>query len=67
MLFKGASTTVPCTENINLIVIKNIKHMSYNQFKKFKRWIWNNDKKYYMVEYGNARGPKRLSQRKIYL
>ena len=41
--------------------------MSYNQFKKFKRWIWNSDKKYYMVEYGNAKGPKRLSQRKIYL
>ena len=41
--------------------------MSYNQFKKLKKRIENSDMKYYLVGYGNARGPKKLNGRKIYL
>jgi hypothetical protein len=40
--------------------------MSYNQFKKFKEWVESSNSTYYGVGYGNARGPKRLSNRKIY-
>ena len=65
--YKGSLTTVPCTENVNWIVFKNIQNMSYEQFNKFQKWIINSDKKHYGVGYGNARGPKRLSGRKIYL
>ena len=65
--YKGSLTTVPCTENVNWIVYRNIKHMSYNQFDKFKKWIENSNKKYYGVGYGNARDPKILNGRKIYL
>ena len=65
--YKGSLTTVPCTENVNWIVFKNSKDMSYNQFKRFKSWIEKSDMKYYGNGYGNARGPKRLSGRKIYL
>ena len=65
--YKGSLTTVPCTENVNWIVFKNIKFMSFNQFNKFKKWIENSDMKYYGTGYGNARGPKRLNGRKVYL
>lgn len=65
--YKGSLTTVPCTENVNWIVFKDIKRMSYGQFDKFRKWIENSDTKYYGRGYGNARGPKNLSNRKIYL
>ena len=65
--YKGSLTTVPCTENVNWIVFKKIKHMSFNQFNKFKNWIENSDMKYYGTGYGNARGPKRINGRRIYL
>ena len=65
--YKGSLTTVPCTENVNWIVFKDVKDMSVRQFSKFKSWIENSDQQYYGVGYGNARGIKRLSGRKIYL
>ena len=65
--YKGSLTTVPCTENVNWIVFKNIKYMSFSQFNEFKNWIENSDMKYYGTGYGNARGPKRLNGRKVYL
>ena len=65
--YKGSLTTVPCTENVNWIVFKDIKHMSYAQFNKFRKWVENSDPKYYGRGYGNARGPKNLSNRQIYL
>ena len=65
--YKGSLTTVPCTENVNWIVFKNIKHMSFNQFNRFKNWIENSDMKYYGTGYGNARGPKKINGRRIYL
>ncbi len=33
--YKGGLTTVPCTENVNWIVYRNIRTMSFEQFNKF--------------------------------
>ena len=65
--YKGSLTTVPCTENVNWIVFKDIKSMSFEQFNKFKNWVEKSNMGYYGVGYGNARGPKRLNGRKIYV
>ena len=65
--YKGSLTTVPCTENVNWIVFKDIKTMSFEQFNKFKNWVEKSNMAYYGVGFGNARGPKRLNGRKIYV
>ncbi len=41
--------------------------MSYEQYQKFKIWVENSDPLYYRNGYGNARGPKPLNGRTIYL
>ena len=65
--YKGSLTTVPCTENVNWIVFRDIRTMSFQQFKKFRNWTESSNMAYYGNGYGNARGPKRLSGREIYL
>ena len=65
--YKGSTTTIPCSENVNWIVFKNIRSMSFGQFNKFKNWVENSNINYYGTGYGNARGPKKLNGRKIYL
>ena len=64
--YKGSLTTVPCTENVNWIVFKDIRRMSFEQFDIFKNWVENSNTAYYGIGYGNARGPKRLNGRKVY-
>ena len=65
--YKGSTTTIPCSENVNWIVFKDIRSMSFEQFNKFKNWVENSNINYYGTGYGNARGPKKLNGRKIYL
>ena len=65
--YKGSLTTVPCNESVNWIVFRDIRTMSFQQFKKFRIWIESTNPEYYGTGYGNARGPKQLNGRKIYL
>ena len=65
--YKGSLTTIPCSENVNWIVFKDVKTMSYEQYKNFKDWVEESEPYYYRNGYGNARGPKRLNGRTIYL
>ena len=36
--YKGSLTTIPCTENVNWIVFKDIKTMSYEQYIVYYGW-----------------------------
>ena len=65
--YKGSTTTIPCSENVNWIVFKDIRSMSFEQFNKFKNWVEKSNPSYYGVGYGNARGPKKLNGRKVYI
>ena len=65
--YKGGLTTVPCSENVNWIVFKDIRDFSYKQFKDFSNWVETSGPNYYGTGYGNARGPKPINDRKIYL
>ena len=65
--YKGSLTTPGCNENVNWIVFRDIKSFSFEQFNKFKDWIEKTNPKYYGTGYGNARGPKRLNGRMVYL
>ena len=65
--YKGSLTTPGCNENVNWIVFRDIKSFSFEQFNKFKDWIENTDLSLYGTGYGNARGPKRLNGRMVYL
>lgn len=65
--YKGGLTTEPCTENVNWIVFRDVRNMSLAQFYKFKEWVEKSNPLYYATGYGNARGPKNLNGRKVYL
>ena len=65
--YKGSLTTPSCKEAVNWIVFKDIRNMSFEQFSKFRDWVENSNMAYYGTGYGNARGPKRLNKREIYL
>jgi len=65
--YKGSLTTEPCTEHVNWIVFKDIKPMSYELYENFKDWVEGSKREYYGNGYGNARGPKPLNGREIYL
>ena len=65
--YKGSLTTPSCADIVNWIVFKDIRSMSFNQFNRFKNWVENSNSAYYGNGYGNARGPKKLDGREIYL
>ena len=65
--YKGSLTTIPCTENVNWIVFNDVKTMSYEQYYNFKNWVEVCNPPYYGNGYGNARGPKNISERLIYV
>lgn len=63
--YKGGLTTPPCSENVNWVVIKDIKTMSQTQFNKFKEFVGSVNEQY--EEIGNNRSTYPLNGRKVYI
>ena len=61
--YKGSLTTPPCTEDVNWVVIEDIKKMSKNQFDKFEEYVNKLNKNY---SKGNNRKTFELNGRKVY-
>ena len=61
--YKGSLTTPPCTEDVNWVVIEDIKKMSKNQFDKFKEYVIKLNNNY---SDGNNRKTFDLNGRKVY-
>ena len=61
--YKGSLTTPPCTEDVNWVVVKDIKKMSKSQYNKFKEYVIKLNKNY---NKGNNRKTFPLKERKVY-
>ena len=61
--YKGSLTTPPCTEDVNWVVIEDIKKMSKRQFDKFEEYVKNINENY---SNGNNRKTFELNGRKVY-
>jgi carbonic anhydrase len=61
--YKGSLTTPPCTEDVNWVVVKDIKKMSKTQFDKFKTYVISLNNNY---SRGNNRNTFDLNGRKVY-
>ena len=61
--YKGSLTTPPCTEDVNWVVIEDMKKMSQNQFDKFEEYVNKLNKNY---SKGNNRKTFELNGRKVY-
>lgn len=61
--YKGGLTTPPCTEDVNWVVVQDIKTMSTSQLDKFKAYITSLDSGY---KNGNNRSVQNLYDRKVY-
>ena len=61
--YKGGLTTPPCTEDVNWVVVQDIKTMSTSQLDTFKTYITSLDPAY---ENGNNRDVQQLYDRKVY-
>ena len=61
--YKGSLTTPPCTEDVNWVVIEDIKKMSQEQFDKFKEYVKKLNNNY---SNGNNRKTFELNGRKVY-
>ena len=62
--YKGSLTTPPCTEDVNWVVVKDIKKMSKSQYDKFAEYVIKLNANY---KDGNNRKPLDLNGRKVYL
>jgi carbonic anhydrase len=61
--YKGSLTTPPCTEDVNWVVIEDIKKMSKRQFDKFEEYVKKINENY---SNGNNRKTFELNGRKVY-